>query len=740
MVTIKYIPAFMRRIFPLLLLLLCFSVLTQAQRKKVGLVLSGGGAKGAAHIGVLKVLEEAGIPIDYIAGTSMGSIVGGLYAVGYDAKTLDSLVRVQNWPFLLSNKVYRYNLPFSEKERDEKYLVSIPMIGAKRLHIPSGFINGQNIYNLFSELTIGYHDSISFLGLPIPFSCVAANLVNGKEVILDRGNLPLAMRSSMAIPGVFAPVRMDTMVLVDGGVANNFPTDVGKAMGADIIIGVDVSSSLRDVDELNSIPGIIDQLTSFMGMAKYEENIKLTNLYIKPDIEPYSAASFDPAAIDTLIQRGEAMARSKWDEIMKLKESLGLEPGESISGDVKSKLILTDTLVIGKINVVGVEEKEEKWVRRKADLSEYSVITLNDLHRAIAVLYGTGAFSDVNYTLDGTGVYELTLTLKEKPTSSLNFGFRFDSQDMAAILLNTTISNKKWRAFQLSVTGRLSMNPYVRAEYSFGGNFLRRASLAYMYSYNDINLYQKRKKIDNVTFSKHLAELNFADIYIRNCKFVLGVRYEYFDYNTFLYAPSREPIQVKPEGFFSYYAAAYYDTYDKKYYPRKGVSFNADYSLYTDNGWNYRDGAPFSAIAARFAGAISVTSRFAILPSAYGRVLIGEKIPFPYLNYMGGEVAGRYTAQQLPFTGIHNLQIFDNTVLVGDLKLRYRLGTNHYVYAKVNYAKQKDDFFDILGGDDIWGGGVGYSYDSLIGPIDILFDLSNWDNKLGFYFNLGYYF
>lgn len=172
-------------------------------------------------------------------------------------------------------------------------------------------------------MTIGYHDSLSFLTLPIPFSCVAANVVNGKEVVLNKGNLPLAMRSSMAIPGVFAPVRLDSMLLVDGGIANNFPTDVGLAMGADIIIGVDVSSELRKRDQLNSVLDILDQLTSFMGMDKYEDNIKLCDLYIKPDIVPYSAASFDPEAIDTLIRRGEEAAWAHWDEFYEVKRTVG---------------------------------------------------------------------------------------------------------------------------------------------------------------------------------------------------------------------------------------------------------------------------------------------------------------------------------------------------------------------------------------------------------------------------------
>ena len=308
--------------------------------EKVGLVLSGGGAKGVAHIGVLKVLEEAGIPIDYIAGTSMGSIVGGLYAIGYDARCLDSLVRVQNWPFLLSNRVYRYDLPFSEKEKDEKYLLSIPMLRSKLIQMPAGFISGQNIYNLFSELTLGYHDSLSFMNLPIPFSCVAANLVNGEEVILNSGNLPLSMRASMAIPGVFSPVVLDSMMLVDGGIANNYPVDVMREMGADIIIGVDVSAGLRTMNELHSVLDIVDQLTNFLGMEKYEENVRLTNLYIKPDIEPYSAASFDPVAIDTLILRGERAARAKWDEIVRLKEQLGLADENGGNEKVKIRLFL----------------------------------------------------------------------------------------------------------------------------------------------------------------------------------------------------------------------------------------------------------------------------------------------------------------------------------------------------------------------------------------------------------------
>ncbi len=726
-------------IWMLLGLVMCSGL--HAERKKVGLVLSGGGAKGVAHIGVLKVLEEAGIPIDYIAGTSMGSIVGGLYAIGYDARCLDSLVRVQNWPFLLSNRVYRYDLPFSEKEKDEKYLLSIPMLRSKLIQMPAGFISGQNIYNLFSELTLGYHDSLSFMNLPIPFSCVAANLVNGEEVILNSGNLPLSMRASMAIPGVFSPVVLDSMMLVDGGIANNYPVDVMREMGADIIIGVDVSAGLRTMNELHSVLDIVDQLTNFLGMEKYEENVRLTNLYIKPDIEPYSAASFDPVAIDTLILRGERAARAKWDEIVRLKEQLGLVDGNGGNEKVKNPFISADSLVIGRIRIEGVSAAEKKWVRKKIGIREYSVISMKELYQAIAALYGTGAFELVNYHLNGQGVNELTLMLEEKEMSSLNLGFRFDSEEMAAILVNTTIARKNLRGFQLSVTGRLSMNPYVKLDCSLGNTFLRKTGLSYMYKYNDIDLYHRGRKADNITFSYHMGGLNFSDIYVRNLKVELGVRYEYFDFNSFLYAQPGEREKVKPEGFLSYYGLMHYETYDQKYYPEKGMSLRGEYALYTSDGLRYDGGVPFSALAGNLSTVVPVSRRFAVLPSLYGRVLIGRRIPYAYLNNMGGMVSGRYFTQQLPFVGIHRLEMFENAVLVGRMKFRYRLGKKNYLTAVVNYAKQKNNFFDILSsGDDLWGGGISYSYNTLVGPVDLWLDLSNWDRKLGVYFNFGYYF
>ena len=290
-------------------------------RPKIGLVLSGGGAKGAAHIGVLKVIEEADIPIDYICGTSMGAIVGGLYSIGYNAHELDSIVRSQDWMFLFSDQINRTHRSYAAKEKNDAFLLSIPFNNTTELTKRGGIMKGQSIFNKFSDLTIGYHQLSSFNQLPIPFSCVATDLVTGREVIMDKGSLPLAMRASMSVPGFFEPVREDCMILVDGGILNNFPVDIMKKMGADIIIGVDVSNNGLETNQYNSLLDVANRLAFLSGEEKYARNKDMVDIYINPGLIGYSATDFKTSAIDSVINKGETAARKVWDKLQKLKRT-----------------------------------------------------------------------------------------------------------------------------------------------------------------------------------------------------------------------------------------------------------------------------------------------------------------------------------------------------------------------------------------------------------------------------------
>ncbi|WP_336526267.1 patatin-like phospholipase family protein, partial [Bacteroides acidifaciens] len=733
-----------KQIFSTLVLSICilfpFSLHSQEQRKKVGVVLSGGGAKGMAHIKALKVIEEAGIPIDYIAGTSMGAIVGGLYAIGYTPEQLDSMVRKQNWTFLLSDRVKRSAMSLTERERSEKFVISIPFTKTPKDAASGGLMKGQNLANLFSDLTMGYHDSIDFNKLPIPFACVAADIVNGKQIIFRNGILSTAMRASMAIPGAFTPVRQDNMVLVDGGIVNNYPADVAKAMGADIIIGIDVQNALKPADKLNSVPDILGQIVDITCQANHEKNVNLTDTYIRVNVDGYSSASFTPAAIDTLMRRGEEAARAQWKSLLALKKEIGIPDDYTPKQHGPySSLSNVRTIYVTDISFTGVEADDKKWLMKKCNLKENSNISTQQIEQALFQLRGSQSYSSASYTLTDTPEgYQLNFLLQEKYERRINLGIRFDSEEIASLLLNATADLKTHIPSRLSLTGRLGKRYAARIDYTLEPIQQRNFNFSYMFQYNDINIYEEGNRAYNTTYKYHLAEFGFSDVWYKNFRFGLGLRFEYYKYKDFLFKkPEISDLKVESEHFLSYFAQVQYNTYDKGYFPAKGSDFKAAYSLYTDNMAQYNDHAPFSALSASWASVIPITRRFAVIPSIYGRILIGRDFPYPLQNAIGGDVPGFYIPQQLPFAGVTNLELMDNTIMITSVKFRQRMGAIHYLTLTGNYGLTYSNFFDILKGKQLFGISAGYGMDSIFGPLEISLGYSNQTDKGSCFVNLG---
>lgn len=736
-----------KQLFSTLILSICillpFPLHSQEQRKKVGVVLSGGGAKGMAHIKALKVIEEAGIPIDYIAGTSMGAIVGGLYAIGYTPEQLDSMVRKQDWTFLLSDRIKRSSMSLADRERTEKYVISIPFTKTPKEAASGGIMKGQNLANLFSDLTMGYHDSIDFNKLPVPFACVAANAVNGDQIVFHDGILSTAMRASMAIPGAFTPVRKDSMVLVDGGIVNNYPADVVKAMGADIVIGVDVQNALKTADKLNSVPDILGQIVDLTCQSNHEKNVDLTDTYIRVNVDGYSSASFTPTAIDSLMHRGEEAARAQWDSLLALKKKIG------ITDDYKPKqhgpyssLSNVRTIYVTDISFSGVEVNDKKWLMKKCNLKENSEISTQQIEQALYQLRGSQSYSSASYTLTDTPEgYHLNFLLQEKYEKRINLGIRFDSEEIASLLLNATADLKTHIPSRLSLTGRLGKRYAARIDYTLEPMQQRNFNFSYMFQYNDINIYEKGDRAYNTTYKYHFAEFGFSDVWYKNFRFGLGLRFEYYKYKDFLFKkPEFAGLSVESEHFLSYFAQVQYNTYDKGYFPSKGSDFKASYSLYTDNMAQYNDHAPFSALSVSWASVIPVTRRFSAIPSIYGRILIGRDFPYPLQNAIGSDVPGFYIPQQLPFAGVTNLELMDNTILIASLKFRQRMGSIHYLTLTGNYGLTESRFFDILKGKQLFGISAGYGMDSIFGPLEISLGYSNQTDKGNCFVNLGYYF
>jgi len=326
----------MRRI--LLLFLLVSSLTAIAARPKVGLVLGGGGAKGAAEVGVLKAIERAGIPVDYIAGTSIGSIVGSLYAAGYNAAALDSMFCQQEWLGLMTDRRSDLgNEPYKVKD-GVTYIFGFPVMGDLNRDDIGGFgvMRGEKVEHLIDSM-VQRKGCRDFSSLRIPFSCVAADFRQAREVVLNQGKLSTCVRASMSIPGIFKPVNYDGIKLVDGGMLNNLPVDVVKAMGADIVIAVDLQQNeqkpktsdfdfgmLEGVADMLGFGGLLNWVATRPDIKKYAENVQKADVYIRPPLPDMDASSFGNKNSARMIKTGEEEAMKHWDELMEVKRRLGL--------------------------------------------------------------------------------------------------------------------------------------------------------------------------------------------------------------------------------------------------------------------------------------------------------------------------------------------------------------------------------------------------------------------------------
>ena len=264
-----------------------FTLIHTEDSPKIGLVLSGGGSKGFAQIATLKALDSLNIPIDYIAGTSIGAIVGAMYALGYSGKQIEEMAIATDWYEVQRDEPKRKYLPYFRKKNTGKYQLEFDIDGIKPV-APTGLIYGQKIILDLNKWTREYEQVYDFDLLPIPFRCNAFDIISGKEVVIKEGSLSHALRASLSIPTIFAPVEWGDALLVDGGVANNLPVDIVKDMGADIILAVDVSYTTKTKSDLNNMYDIIDQTISVHGYEKKHKSIKETDYYIHPKIICYS--------------------------------------------------------------------------------------------------------------------------------------------------------------------------------------------------------------------------------------------------------------------------------------------------------------------------------------------------------------------------------------------------------------------------------------------------------------------
>lgn len=758
------------------------------ERPKVGVVLAGGGAKGAAHIGVLMYLEEMGIPVDYVAGTSMGSIIGGLYALGYTPMEMNEIIKNVDWSFYMSNSVERRDMSMQRKERTNSYILSIPfgtesrkkenentlekarnylnlsgeIINDERSSglmnsLPSGFINGNNLINLFNDLSVGYQDSIDFKNLPIPYACVTTDMLDGSENVLRSGKIAYAMRSSMAIPIVFSPVEYGDKLLVDGGMVNNFPTDICREMGADIIIGVELVKGFKvNRQEIKSLPGMLSQLMSIVTSGHNSDNRQICDVYIRPDVSGYGTMSFDAASIDSLVARGYNEAVKYHDILTLVKTAVDINgPVSKTLQAPPAKYLNNSKIRFSSVVNNHIDGNMEKWLDRKWGIRKNTDLTPKEFHRSITRMMGTGFFDAVTYNIsndeENEGSYKLTINSDDAEPHRIDLGIRGDSEEAVAIGVRVGFNENNVSGFKASVTGKLSYNPRLEAKAALALQSLFNLNLQYRFNLSHIRSFDNNQSFYYLRETDNMFRFFISQFYSRNLAPSIGVEYHQLKMEPFVNLMTAGLADSLSRNA-AIFGQLVYDNLNRTSFPTKGIktSLLFKYRFYTKDYAHYID--PIF-IDAPHNGDIMFTmnsyitpgsGNFTFIPQLYHRSIICDgKYNTSIINMFGGMEQGRYTYQQLPFVGVIGAELIRlKNISIARCDLRWNFTGKHYLTGMVNYLTGGDSFRDYFNeerGLSNWGAGLQYSYDSKIGPLSVEAHWSDFQ-KFGVYLSAGYYF
>ena len=752
----------------LIFLILCFlspSVMAQPKagnRPKIGYVFSGGGAKGMAHVGVLKVLEEVGLEPDYITGTSMGSIMGGLYAIGYSASEISEIIERVDWSTVLTNEIPSNNVLMSRKHEYQRFILEMP-IYQRKPELPAGLIEGQKLSELFSELSWRQAGVEDFHDFPYPFTCIGTDILRGEKVEMNSGDLSSAMRASMAIPSVFtAVIRDSSHILVDGGVMRNFPVQEAIDMGADIIIGVYVGFD-REMkpEQLRSLTSVITRTSLLAGAHDVESQIPLVDYMIVPNLEGYGPSDFTKGV--EIMNLGEEAARAQIDLLRALADSvnsLGAPPE-------RRHLPNNDSLLIEDIKVLGASPSLARFMTFKSGIEAGQWLSPDELNEGIDKLFGTLFFDKIEYFFEDMDEGKrLVFRIKEKPSSALSVALHYDNAFGPGVILNYTRLNSLIEGSRFGVTGDISGNPQLRVYY-------------------DIHLGKKRNFIGSLFFNGERDKLPFFsnDIEIGNyirtslsggigmkqhlgINHYLGIDLYYRDVSARLSANIKEVepelayldnfIFMGPELAFSYEL----NTFDSYLYPTRGTRihfkyrqafethFITQYDFPDSLGMENRETEtmnPYGHLTADYESYFRLGKKVS-LNLEFSMGISDNDKPFMDNFYVGGY---RYNLRenQVAFVGLHSHELLQGNYVKEKVALQFKPVPNLYVSALFNFLFVSDDFKTFI--DEFlsfskegryMGAGVGFTYKTPVGPLSLYLGSRTDTWNPIWYINIGFTF
>lgn len=695
-------------------------------RPKIGLVLSGGGAKGFAHIGVLKVLEKEDIPIDYIGGTSMGAVVGALYASGYSATQIDSIFKATDFDALMNDFIPRDAKNFYEKHNDELYAIALPFKKFK-IGVPSGLSKGIYNYNLLNKLLFHVLPVRDFSQLPIPFYCVASDIETGKEYVLDKGYLPKALLASGAFPSLFSPVEIDGKLLIDGGATNNFPVEEMKKRGLDVVIGVDVQDEGKGRTDLKDAAKILVQISNFQMMEKMTDKIKLLDVYIKPDIKKYGVMTFEKGP--EIVKKGEEAANALLPKLQQLKGQLR---------EGKTAMVLpADSLRVSNIILNTTLQKYTRaYVIGKLKLKQNEAVSFADFTAGINRMSATQNFSAIYYQLEQKeGLVDLQFDLEENPVNTfVKFGLHYDGLFKSGVLANYTKKKTLFKNDVLSVDLILGDNFRYNLDYYIDNGFYWSFGLK-----STFNQFNRNVKIDfsdgeilnilginslNIDFEDYTNQAYVQTLFVH--KFLLGGGVEFKHLKiTSTTLENSKPV-FENSSYTSVFGNLKYDSLDHKYFPKKGWSFWGECQSYLYSTDYNHDFNRFSMAKSELVFAFPVTKHLtAHVQSEVGFAFGGKSSR--YFDFILGGFGANHVHNFRPFYGYDFLSISGNSMIKSAVTLDYNFLKKHHLNAAANFANVDDYLFNSthwLTKANYSGYALGYGLETLFGPVELKYTWS----------------
>lgn len=723
--------------FAFLLLPLNSSAQETPKKPKIGLVLSGGGAKGLAHIGVLKVIDSLGIKIDYIGGTSMGAIIGGMYASGYTGKQLDSIFKTLTIDELVQDNIPRKSKILINKRNDDIYALVLPFKKLK-LETPNALSKGLYNFNFLSKISYHVRNTRDFKKLPIPFFCIATDIETGQQVVLDKGIFPQALVASSSIPSVFYPIEIEGRLLIDGGVTNNYPVEKLRELGADFVIGVDVQEELKTRNELQGITTIFGQISNFNTQAQMENKRKLTDIYIKPDIKGFNVLSFENGK--KIIENGENATRKFLTELSVYQNKEYKKP---------ELMLVKDSINIGNIGFTELKNFTRAYVLGKLRFKPNTKVSFDDFQNGIQNLNNTQNFSSVKYQFNEKDVF---ISLREnKINTFLKFALHYDELYKSAALIN--ITHKKL----LSKNDMVSFDIILGDNFRYDFNYL--IDNGYYFSFgvsSSLNKFNKNVNtafsIQNIIRSSPFEKINLDYSSLNNKVFLQTVFLRKYNIggglefqNLKLESDNLPRVNktIENSNYLSFFGFLNHDTFDNKYFPKKGWYFKSNFNYYFHSSDYTNQFTEFSIAKADMGIALTPIKKFSIILQNEGGFKVGHST-LPYFDFVLGGNGFKDLNNIRPFYGYNFLALSGNSYVKASAALDYEFYKKNHLNLTYNVSIV-DDF--IFNSTKTWfnkpsftGFGLGYGFETLVGPIEIKYTWSPETHFSAFWFNLGFIF